>query len=71
MVVDRPRGTESLPLPRLRPEGRAEVLLKLLQLRFTELPSTVEDRVRQASSEEIDRWVERVMTAQSLDDVWD
>lgn len=60
-----------LPLPRLRTEGRAEVLLKLLQLRFTELPSTVEDRVRQASSEEIDRWVERVMTAQSLDDVWD
>jgi hypothetical protein len=54
-----------------RTEGRAEVLLKLLQLRFTELPSTVEERVRQASSEEIDRWVERVMTAHSLDDVWD
>ena len=50
--------------------GRAEVLLKLLRLRFAEPPADMEQRVREASIEELDRWVERVLSAESLDDVF-
>ncbi|MCA9610439.1 MAG: Rpn family recombination-promoting nuclease/putative transposase [Myxococcales bacterium] len=50
-------------------KGRAEVLLKQLRLRFSELPVDVEKRVRAASIEELDRWVERVLSAESIADV--
>src|SRR5690606_27510036 len=51
-----------------RAEGRAEVLLKLLQLKFGALPESAEEKVRRASLEELDRWAERVLSAQSLED---
>ena len=50
-------------------EGKAEVLLKLLQLRFTTVPPEAAQRVRAADAATIDRWVERVLTATSIEDV--
>ena len=40
--------------------GRAEVLLKLLELKFGQVPASVAQRVNGAALQEIDRWVERV-----------
>jgi hypothetical protein len=53
-----------------RLEGEAKALLKQLALRFGPVPEGVEKRVRSASEGELDRWVELVLTAASLDDVF-
>ncbi len=45
------------------------VLLKLLRLRFGELPAAVVARVEAAEVPELDVWTERVVTASRLDDV--
>ncbi len=50
-------------------KARVDVLSKLLQLKFGALPDDVADRIRGASIEELDLWVERVLAAESLDDV--
>jgi hypothetical protein len=52
-----------------RAEGRAELVLKLLALRFGPLREEVVARVRAASVEELDTFAERVLTATSLDEV--
>lgn len=51
--------------------GRASLLLKQLTLKFGELPGDIEARVTRAEVEELDRWAERVLTADSLDEVFD
>jgi Putative transposase, YhgA-like len=51
-------------------KGKAEVLLKLLELKFGAMNAATLERVRAAKVEELDRWVERVITAASLDDVF-
>jgi len=52
-----------------RAEGRAGLLLRQLGLRFGALPEEVAARVRSASPELLELWAERVLTAQSLEDV--
>ncbi len=52
-----------------RAEGRTAVLLKLFQLKFGAVSDEVERRVREATDEEVDRWAERVLTAESLEEV--
>lgn len=52
-----------------RRDGRREVLLKLLAIRFGELPQAAMARVKAARSEELDAWVERVLEAKSLYEV--
>ncbi len=54
-----------------RAEGRAELLLRLLGAKFGVLGDSTVARVRVASIEQLDRWAERVLTAQSLDEVLD
>ena len=49
--------------------GRAELVLKLLTLRFGRLPAEAEARVRAASIEQLDAFAERVLSAKSLDEV--
>lgn len=49
-------------------KGRAEAVLKLLALRFGELPAAVEQRVRGASLEQLDRFTEQVLSAESLEE---
>jgi hypothetical protein len=51
--------------------GEAKVLLKQLTLKFGPLPQGVAERVQAASIEELDRWAERVLTADRLEQVID
>jgi hypothetical protein len=49
-------------------EAKVEVVLRLLTHRFGPLSATAAARVSAASLEELDRLVDRVLTAQSLED---
>lgn len=50
-------------------KGKAETLRKLLSLKFGQLPESASLRLAAANQTDIDRWLERVLTANSLDDV--
>ena len=50
--------------------GKAETLLKQLRLKFRRLPAGVQARVGTASPEQLDSWLEAVLDAESLDDVF-
>jgi hypothetical protein len=50
-------------------KGQQKTLLKLLQTRFGALPEAAVARVNAAGTAELDLWVERVLTAPSLEDV--
>jgi len=53
-----------------RTEGRTEMLLRLLATRFGDVPAELRARVQSGSSEDLDRWADRVFAAQSLADVF-
>ncbi|HEV2844478.1 MAG TPA: Rpn family recombination-promoting nuclease/putative transposase [Thermoanaerobaculia bacterium] len=53
-----------------RQEGEARLLLRLLHLKFGPIQPEVEDRVRSADAERLLKWGERVLTAESLPDVF-
>jgi predicted transposase/invertase (TIGR01784 family) len=52
-------------------KGRAEVVLKLLTLRFGALSKEHTQRVKEASVETLDRFAERVLNANNISDVFD
>jgi predicted transposase YdaD len=52
-----------------RAEGKAELLVRLLGRRFGALSEATREKVFQASPERLDAWAERVITAQSLEEV--
>ncbi|CAN0556458.1 unnamed protein product, partial [Laminaria digitata] len=49
-----------------RLEGEAAALLKLVTLKFGAPSAETEARVRSATKAELDTWVERILTASSL-----
>jgi hypothetical protein len=49
--------------------GRADAFLKLLTLKFGPPSASTIERVRRASLEDLDRFTERVLTADTMDDV--
>jgi predicted transposase/invertase (TIGR01784 family) len=49
-----------------RREGKADALRILLQTKFGELPEPVAQRLERAAEAELDRWLERVLSATSL-----
>ncbi|HYP75234.1 MAG TPA: Rpn family recombination-promoting nuclease/putative transposase [Polyangiaceae bacterium] len=49
--------------------GKAELVLRLLTLRFGALPQTASARVASATSEELDLFAERVLTASTVEEV--
>jgi predicted transposase/invertase (TIGR01784 family) len=51
-------------------EGRAELLHHQLTLKFGVLPPPVQQRLLHAKDEELNRWAERVLVANSLEDVF-
>jgi len=51
-------------------QGERELLLRLLRLRFGELPAAVRERVAAAQTPELDRWAEQLLAAASLDEVF-
>jgi flagellar biosynthesis/type III secretory pathway protein FliH len=53
-----------------RKEGEGKALLLLLERRFGVLPESVTARVAQSSTRDIERWLDRVLDAASLDDVF-
>ena len=50
-------------------KGQAELLLRQLGLRFGEVDPATEQRVRQASGDELTHWAERILTADTLQGV--
>lgn len=53
----------------LRTEGEAKLLVRLLTRKFGPLSPAVLDVVNTASAEQIDTWTDRILTADTLDDV--
>ncbi|MBF0425508.1 MAG: DUF4351 domain-containing protein [Magnetococcales bacterium] len=51
-------------------KGAAALLLRQLRRRFESLPGWVEERVAAAKAADIERWGDRVLTAQSLEEVF-
>lgn len=53
-----------------RQEGEARVVLRLLRLKFGPLPPEIEQRVRSANADRLLGWSERVLTAESLQEIF-
>jgi predicted transposase/invertase (TIGR01784 family) len=53
-----------------RQEGEADLVLRQLRLKFGPLEPDVEDRVRSADADRLLEWGERILTAESLQDVF-
>lgn len=53
-----------------RQEGEATVLLRLLTRRFGPLGAPMTQRVRQASSAELEQWADNILDARTLDEVF-
>lgn len=52
-------------------QGRRQTLARLLELKFGRVPDSIQARLAAASSDEVTRWTERVLTSESLEDVLD
>ena len=52
-------------------EGKAETLLRLLQRRFGAVPESARARVAGGSAAELDAWIDALLDAQSLTEVFD
>jgi len=50
--------------------GKAETFLRLARLRFGDLPEPRVDAVRTASPAQIDRWLEPLLSAENLEDIF-
>lgn len=48
-------------------KGEAKTLLKLLKLRFNNVPDWVEEKINSANIAQLDQWVEKFLTASSLE----
>ena len=57
-------------LERGRQVGEAQVLLRLLARKFGNLDAKVQARIENADAEQLLVWAERVLTAQSVEDLW-
>jgi predicted transposase YdaD len=53
-----------------RTEGERAALTRLVRLRFRETPPEVAERIQAAPRAEIDLWLERILTAETLDDLF-
>jgi hypothetical protein len=54
-----------------REEGEARTLLKLLKLKFNNVPAWVEEKVNSANMAQLDQWVEKFLTAESVDSLFE
>lgn len=50
-------------------EGKRQSLLRLLRARFGDVPEATVARVHAASAAQLDTWLDRILTAATLDDV--
>ena len=61
---------ERMGIERGRQEGEAAILRRQLTRRFGPLPTWAEDRLTQASLPELERWADRVLEAQQIEEVF-
>jgi hypothetical protein len=54
----------------LRAEGVAKTLVRQLTRRFGSVPDRVRERINAASIEQLEVWCERVLDAETLDEVF-
>jgi predicted transposase/invertase (TIGR01784 family) len=52
-----------------RAQGKAQILLRQLTLRFGSLPEATQQKLWQASAEQLDVWAERVITGASVEEI--
>lgn len=57
-------------LQRGRAEGQRTLLAKQLRLKFGSLDASAKARLADATSDQLVKWAERVLTAGSLDEIW-
>ena len=50
--------------------GEAKTLLKQLEFKFGPLPEWVERKINSAEKDQLDCWVERIITSETLDEVF-
>jgi hypothetical protein len=50
--------------------GEVRVLLRLLRLKFGEIPEDVRRRVEQADADTLLTWSERILTAERIEDIF-
>ena len=51
-------------------EGKSETVLRLVRLKFGETPRERVDQVRNAGSGQLDAWLDALITAKDLDEVF-
>ena len=51
-------------------EGEANTLLKQLNLKFGTVPDLVEQQIRSADKEQLDLWVEKILSASSIEEMF-
>lgn len=66
VLLQRPETPIMSTATKLHAKGRVAALLRLLQKRFGPLPTDVEPRLAAATSEQVDRYLDRVLDAPSL-----
>lgn len=54
-----------------RKEGEAHALLRQLEVKFGPPPAELATRVRSAPTEQLDIWLMRILTADSIEQVFD
>ena len=55
---------------KVRVTGKRESLRRQLRRRFSAIPSRVDDRIQSASIEELDEWIDRILDAKTLEDIF-
>ncbi len=61
---------EAIGMVRGRQEGESNLLLRLLKRRFGAVPEWVSARLNQANTDLLETWGDRVLDAQSLEEVF-
>jgi hypothetical protein len=62
---------EALGLSKGRAQGKAETFLRQARIRFGDIPAARADEVRSADAAMLDRWLEALIGADTLDEVFD
>jgi hypothetical protein len=51
-------------------KGKKEVLLKLLQLKFGSVPEQIQQQILLANVDQLDKWIEQILTANSINEIF-